>query len=636
MRVFLLALVGGTVAAIFKDSSLPPMPLKVNPPPIASDKSVKWDYDIVYVRAPRFRGTNAKGKKRRALGGDRPSDHAPPGADLMLLHPDGSEEVLVAGGRRLRADPYVSFDGQWVYYSTSTICKAGQWTAGGRHLQDPRQDAQDRAPDASASRRPTPGSPTGRRLSHAGAGQDRAPNGVYNMRPLPAAGRPGRLHQQPRRLQGAARLPERCACNSSSWTTTAATSRRSAISTSARALHPVVLKDGRIIFSSLESQGLRSDLRGASGHPSRRHQLGPGRQRLRSGGAADAFHFQTQLSDGSIVVEKYYNQNNARLRHLLQAAAASARRACRRSAPAYTTIRATDAECALADIETAASLIPACRSAPCGMEVLTRFAHGRRLARRPRPIRKDPKSPARRQVHAPVRRAGQSPADRLVAGRPVQAAIDDRSHRPAGRRRHLPDQGRQADLGAGRDAAHQERPEVQRASGRGRSCPTSASTASTSRNALAPLANDGKLSAPAGGDAVRPGRHVQPVQARELPLWRGAARDSVTATRRPLPCLGGSQRRQRPRSCSTGAGQGADAGLYDNSDIHAIRILAMEPATSRWSPAKFHNHASERLRILGEIPRPQVQPRPKGQANPSTPTATRTPASSPRSRPTWP
>src|SRR5947207_378428 len=35
----------------------------------------------------------------------------------MLLHPDGSEEMLVEGGKGAIADPYVSFDAQWVYYS---------------------------------------------------------------------------------------------------------------------------------------------------------------------------------------------------------------------------------------------------------------------------------------------------------------------------------------------------------------------------------------------------------------------------------------------------------------------------------------------------------------------------------------
>src|SRR5438552_3909464 len=52
--------------------------------------------------------------------------------------------------------------------------------------------------------------------------------------------------------------------------------------------------------------------------------------------------------------------------------------------------------------------------------------------------------------------------------------------------------------------------------------------------------------------------------------------------------------------------QGADAGRYSNDDIHASRILAMEPTTDRnggpKSRATFRSHANERLRILGEIP----------------------------------
>src|SRR5262249_23028458 len=53
--------------------------------------------------------------------------------------------------------------------------------------------------------------------------------------------------------------------------------------------------------------------------------------------------------------------------------------------------------------------------------------------------------------------------------------------------------------------------------------------------------------------------------------------------------------------------QGADAGIYSNSDIHAIRILVQEPRTDiggngKGSAPLFGNHALERLRILGEIP----------------------------------
>src|SRR5262249_27357801 len=48
-------------------------------------------------------------------------------------------------------------------------------------------------------------------------------------------------------------------------------------------------------------------------------------------------------------------------------------------------------------------------------------------------------------------------------------------------------------------------------------------------------------------------------------------------------------------------GQGADSGLYANSDSNGIRFLAMEPP-SLPVIGKFQNHAGERFRILGEIP----------------------------------
>ena len=47
--------------------------------------------------------------------------------------------------------------------------------------------------------------------------------------------------------------------------------------------------------------------------------------------------------------------------------------------------------------------------------------------------------------------------------------------------------------------------------------------------------------------------------------------------------------------------QGADAGLYSNSDIHAVRIIAMEPPSTA-TTSKVGNPAGERFRILGEFP----------------------------------
>ena len=81
--------------------------------------------------------------------------------------------------------------------------------------------------------------------------------------------------------------------------------------------------------------------------------------------------------------------------------------------------------------------------------------------------------------------------------------------------------------------------------------------------------------------------------------------------------------------------QGADAGLYSNSDIHAIRIVAMEPPSMPRTLGKFVNPAGERFRILGEFPVRHFEVR-RTASSRSIRTAIPTPASSPRSPPTWP
>src|SRR6185436_12324466 len=66
----------------------------------------------------------------------------------------------------------------------------------------------------------------------------------------------------------------------------------------AGALHPVVLTDGRIIFSSLESQGIRSEiLWGIWSIRPDGTGWGPIVSAFDPGGAPNAFHFQAQLSD---------------------------------------------------------------------------------------------------------------------------------------------------------------------------------------------------------------------------------------------------------------------------------------------------------------------------------------------------
>src|SRR5262249_25489009 len=88
-------------------------PIKVTSPHISTDGTVKYDFDIVYVKAPRF---GDKGRTQwTEIAHPALMD---PNSDLMLLHPDGSEEVLVKGGEDgAVTDPMVSFDGEGVYYS---------------------------------------------------------------------------------------------------------------------------------------------------------------------------------------------------------------------------------------------------------------------------------------------------------------------------------------------------------------------------------------------------------------------------------------------------------------------------------------------------------------------------------------
>jgi hypothetical protein len=71
------------------------------------------NYDIVYVRALRA-GDNQVNYLPEALTPLLPE----PGADLMLLHPNGSEEVLFAAGANGAVmDPSISFDGRSVVFA---------------------------------------------------------------------------------------------------------------------------------------------------------------------------------------------------------------------------------------------------------------------------------------------------------------------------------------------------------------------------------------------------------------------------------------------------------------------------------------------------------------------------------------
>jgi hypothetical protein len=285
--------------------------LDVNIPHISTDKSIKYDYDIVYVRALR---AGDKTHKRFYTDIATPVT-LEPGADLMLLKPDGTEEVLVKGGDGAVTDPPVSFDGEWVYYTLiHTMKGAGPW-------QPPLKGADIYKIHV----------PTRRivRLTH----QEFTPNtgaadwssdcrkpekdrtylsyGVLNFGAFPLPG--GKIVFTSNR--NAFRPPKgypRVALQLFVMDDDGSNVEQIGHLNLAGALHPVVLRYGRILFSSLENQGIRGDILWGiwSIHPDGTY-WNPVVSAFDPGAAPNAFHFQTQLSEGGIVVEGYYNLNNS-------------------------------------------------------------------------------------------------------------------------------------------------------------------------------------------------------------------------------------------------------------------------------------------------------------------------------------
>jgi hypothetical protein len=69
------------------------------------------------------------------------------------------------------------------------------------------------------------------------------------------------------------------------------------------ALHPVILRDGRVLFSTLESQGIHNSIMWGiwSIHPDGTN-WNPVISAFENDGAPSGYHFQSQLSDGSIII----------------------------------------------------------------------------------------------------------------------------------------------------------------------------------------------------------------------------------------------------------------------------------------------------------------------------------------------
>src|SRR5262245_11977024 len=273
------------------------------PPPIASDSTVKYDYPIVYVRVPRPYPKAYYGINHLNQAGLHQTNA--PGAELRLLHPDGRDESLVSvEAQESITDPAVSFDGKWVYYAKFHHMATGA-TASMTMLQS-RKGAD--IYKIHVPTRKVVQLTTQQRTPNTGAvplGTESHPRGVHNLAPCPVAG--GKVvFVSDRNGYRGVREQTQPALQLFVMDEDGINVEPIGPLNLGTALHPVALQDGRVMFSSLETQGLRSDERWGiwAIHPDGTN-WGPLSSALGSP-PGQAVHFQTQLPDESIVVESYY------------------------------------------------------------------------------------------------------------------------------------------------------------------------------------------------------------------------------------------------------------------------------------------------------------------------------------------
>ena len=256
-------------------------------------------YDLVYVRAPRPGGDTALSRMADVFS----PFNLEPNSDLMLRHPDGSEEVLVAGGALgAITDPCVSFDGLSVYYS---------------HFPDLSQVFLGTNPPVPLGGadiwRVTIATKAKVQLTHGEVTTSTAvlqtlPYKPFNTGPCPVSG--GKVVFTSNRNgfitpKGYTPVVMQLYVMNEDGSNVMPI----APMVLGSALHPFQLLSGDIAWSSKESQGMRDSRKWGmwSIWPDGR-MWAPLMSAFGLDG--DAFHFATQLTGGDLVVEDYYNTNN--------------------------------------------------------------------------------------------------------------------------------------------------------------------------------------------------------------------------------------------------------------------------------------------------------------------------------------
>lgn len=550
-------------------------------------------YDIVYVRAPRY-GDDVITKMPEIK--DPISVEA--GTDLMLLHPNGTEEILMAGENGAILDPKVSFDGEWVFYAkihdvtNSNSQRRGAPRSGSdlykinlRTRENIQLTHQEWTPNTGVGNWSTD------HLTANPSGTNYLGYGIFNLGPAPLPN--GKLIFTSSRNGF---LPNKSYTfpNLQLFVMDQDGSNVEFIGhlNLGSALHPTVLMDGRVMFSSYEAQGLRDQrLWGLwSIYPDGRN-WGPLMSAMK---APNGFHWQTQLSDGSIVVDEYYNQNNNGFGMFIKfpssvPAGAMAFGSPNPNDPSNPSVQT-------GWFSNGNKQFRRYPFSPFGLESLTPFTHPNDNAS---PFLNGNGSERTGKVTQP---SGAPNNDLLLVWSPGPA---NHLTRPVNRPAY--DAGLYLLQGGAPVDDHKNLITIKNDPNYNEQQPQAvvpyqAIYGITEPQTLPWLPNDGSLRT-------------------ELPEGTpyGLVGTSSFYKRDSKPGTGQAAYNGldpfntfQNGASSNWSSQGADSGLYDDSEIHAVRIVAMEPTahlsygpnskTSSESSNNWQNHANERLRILGEIP----------------------------------
>jgi hypothetical protein len=543
------------------------------------------DYDIVYVRAPRH-GDNVNSFWPEATTPLMPE----PDADLMLLHANGTEEVLFdSGSCGAVIDPQVSYDARSVVFAYyANVCPDNLNTQRGLNNEHAlsysgadiyRIDLVTRAVTRLTFQEFTPNTGNGANFDCLTPFTNCPNVGVFNTGPcfLPD----GRIvftttrdNLVPNKMtNGGQRAMQLFVMDGDGRN-----AHPIGALNVASAIHPFVLKDGRVVFTSWENQGARDDRvftlwavrpDGTSFEPFSGFGDGP-----------FAHHFMTQISDGSIVVCRYYNLNNNGFGELYRFPVAGTP-----GAPLFQPIPPDSGP---------PDQIPMQR---VGYTRITPFTNAEDL---PSPCQiGDLPYPAVPCPGGNNSRVGKfthptaAPANEMLVVYTRGAANHNGIY-----------------VGEGLAAPYYDGG-IYRMRG---------DAVLNNPNDLVLVKNDPNYNEQ-WPRAVVPYQRIYgvstPTALPELPI--DGSLDGRLGQATPLALIGSSSlisRDTRPfradrfyRHENFGdrnwVFQGADAGLYSDTDIYGLRILALQPVTDRSYPNNgrgFASHFSERMRILGEIP----------------------------------